>query len=146
MATASDDLEQRLRNLELEQEKQDGALTSLGDLDKEVRQLEAILNQIDNFQIKQNKDKYKRVTLDETKKLEKQLENLDTEGFAPVNKGVTSYVIRLMFNPKSPQEWSGTGWCEFGKGKRYTNLEQVNQICKKLKKQWPTYPLKIFKK
>ncbi len=144
MTTVSDDLEQRLKTLELEQEKQQVALNDIGDLDKEVRQLEAILNQIDNFQIKQNKDKYKRVTLDETNKLEKQLENLD--GFAAVDKSVTSYVIRLMFNPKSPQEWSGTGWSEFGKGRRYTDLEQVNQIFKKLKKQWPTYPLKVFKK
>ncbi len=145
MATSSEDLEERLKFLELEQEKQEVALTDIGDLDKEVRQLEAILNQIDNFQIKQG-EKYKRVTLDETKKLEQELENLDKDGFVDADQKVTSYVIRLMFNPKSPQEWSGTGWSEFGGGKHYTDFEQVNQILKKIKKQWPTYPLKVFKK
>jgi len=57
-----------------------------------------------------------------------------------------SYVICLMFNPKSPQEWSGNGWSGKGKGIRYKNAEQVKQTFQKLKKQWPDYPLKIFKR
>jgi arginine deiminase len=56
------------------------------------------------------------------------------------------YIIRLMFDPKSPQEWSGRGWCERGKGIRYKNVETVKQSFRKLKQKWPDYPLKIFKK
>jgi len=146
MTSFNQELEQRLKDLEIEQEEQDVALTTIGDLDKEVRQLEAVLKEIDNYQIKQTEDNYERVTLDETKKLEKQLERIDEDGYtAAADKTATTYVIRLMFNRKSPQEWSGTGWCEFGKGKHYNNPEQVSQIFKKLKKQWPTYPLKVFK-
>ena len=144
MTSFNQELEQRLKDLEIEQEEQDVALTTIGDLDKEVRQLEAVLKEIDNYQIKQTKD-YEPVYDPETGKLERQLRHIDDDGHAPVDKNATTYVIRLMFNPKSPQEWSGTGWCEFGKGKRYSSLEQVNQIFKELKKRWPTYPLKRFK-
>jgi len=142
MTSFNQELEQRLKNLEVEQEEQDVALTTIGDLDREVRQLEAALAEVDNYQTKQPED-YEPVYDPVTWKLESEL--LDDDGHAPVNKNATTYVIRLMFNPKSPQEWSGTGWCEFGKGKRYSSLEQVNQIFKELKKRWPTYPLKRFK-
>ncbi|NJO17356.1 MAG: hypothetical protein HC877_16920 [Thioploca sp.] len=56
------------------------------------------------------------------------------------------YVICLMFNPKAPPEWSGKGWCEPGKGMRYTNPALAKHILQKLKNQWPDYPLKIFKR
>ena len=58
----------------------------------------------------------------------------------------TGYVICLMFNPKAPPEWSGKGWCEPGKGMRYTNPTLAKQTLQKLKNQWPDYPLKIFKR
>jgi uncharacterized coiled-coil protein SlyX len=58
----------------------------------------------------------------------------------------TGYVICLMFNPKAPPEWSGKGWCEPGKGMRYTNPALAKHTLQKLKNQWPDYPLKIFKR
>jgi hypothetical protein len=70
--------------------------------------------------------------------------NTKTPSPPPSEHKTPTYVICLMFNPKSPQEWSGKGWCE--EGMHYTQLEQAKQIAQRLKKQWPNYPLKIFKR
>lgn len=72
-----------------------------------------------------------------------QAATLSSHGATPAVHG---YVVCLMFNPESPPEWSGKGWCERGKGTRYTTLEQAKQILQRIKKQWPEYPLKIFKR
>ena len=178
------ELEQRLRQLESEQDSQNIALNTFGDFEKEIRKLEAALAEINNYTIEQVEDDFERDELEETKKLERELQRMSQEDLPPqvrsqpqtqmVNKknentgslkpptdnktakqqktvpspspnsATQSYVICLMFNPKSPQEWSGNGWCEYGKGMRYTNPEQAKQTFKKLKKQWPSYPLKIF--
>jgi len=156
------ELEQRLKKLEMEQTTQNSALEKLTDFGEEVRKLEAILAKIDNYEVKQHQeiDFNELRDFKETEKLERKLACIDEE-----NKYVTetqmsddktttsstdtvrySYVICLMFDPRSPQEWSGNGWCQKGKGMRYGNPEQVKQIFRKLKKQWPTHPLKIFKR
>ncbi|EDN71762.1 hypothetical protein BGS_1040 [Beggiatoa sp. SS] len=67
-------------------------------------------------------------------------------GSKSTRSAAPSYVICLVFDSQSPQEWSGNGWCESGKGLHYTSLEQAKQTYQKLKKQWPDYPLKIFKR
>ncbi len=171
------ELEQRLKLLEEVQAEHDGALEKLNDFDEEVRQLEALLIQMDNYEIKpyEEFDFSKLRETKEIEKLERKLANIDEEyviGTAKnshqpkklsglqknkatlplasktliTTKTENYYIIRLMFDPKSPQEWSGRGWCERGKGMRYKNVETVKQIFRKLKEKWPDYPLKIFKK
>ncbi|MCK5522345.1 MAG: hypothetical protein KAI83_04345 [Thiomargarita sp.] len=171
------ELEQRLKLLEEAQAEHDGALEKLNGFDEEVRQLEALLTKIDNYDIKQH-EKFDFSKLRETKeieKLERKLAKIDEEYVIDTAKNshqpkklsgpqknkatlplasktlITTkteeyYIIRLMFDPKSPQEWSGRGWCKRGKGMRYKNVETVKQSFRKLKQKWPDYPLKIFKK
>jgi hypothetical protein len=165
MATSIEEFEQRLKNLEIEQDQQHVSLDHFNEFEEEIRKLENTLAQIDNYVLRQNEDDdFERKELEETKRIERELEQMEKEerlGVAPLPektendsntpnsvppKGVPTYVICLMFNPKSPQEWSGKGWSEVGKGKRYTNLEQTKSIAQRLKKQWPDYPLKIFKR
>ncbi len=66
-------------------------------------------------------------------------------------KTQSGYVICLMLNPSAPTEWSGElesggGWREPGKGTCYPDAEQVKRCLRSLKKQWPTYPLKVIKR
>jgi len=168
MTIISDKLEQRLKTLEIEQESQDVALNELGDFDEEIRKLEAVLAQIDNYQVSRREDTFEREELEETRKIERELQRMEElehvdKGMATTdekttkqpqktaqrpstNSGPQGYVICVMFNSKPPREWSGTGWCEPSKGIRYTSPEQVKQTFQKLKKQWPNYPLKILKR
>ncbi|RKZ40878.1 MAG: hypothetical protein DRQ49_07000 [Gammaproteobacteria bacterium] len=172
-------LEQRLKNLEIEQTTQNVALDELNDFGEEIRKLEAVLAKIDNYEVKQHQEVNfsKLRDLKETEKLEKRLAHIDEEYVIDTHDAKNnpqsqklsehldntvpsvqpeltnasntvkhSYVICLVFNPKSPQEWSGKGWSRKGKGISYKNPEQVKQIFQKLKKQWPDYPLKIFKR
>lgn len=191
--TIREDLEERLKHLEIEQENQDVTLNNIGDLEKEIRQLEATLATIDNYLIgpKGQKTDYSDLRdLDSIEKLEQKLAHIDEEytsesGKSPEpsptatkttaktsssptavkektatssstskttstpssNQGAApSYVICLMFDAKSPTEWSGRGWSEQGKGMRYSSLEQAKLIFQKLKQKWPDYPLKIYKR
>ena len=172
MTIISEKLEQRLKKLEMEQEKQNMELNDLGDFKEEIRKLEAALAQIDNYQVSRSKDSFEREELEETRKIERELQRM--EELEQMDKGMVplkstrdektakplpkkpplpstssvspGYVICVMFNSKSPREWSGTGWCELGKGMRYTTPEQVKQTFQQLKKQWPNYPLKILKR
>jgi hypothetical protein len=166
--TISEKLEQRLKNLEIEQEKQDVALNDLGDFEEDIRKLEAALAQIDKYQVSRSEDTFEREELEETRKIERELQRMaelehvdkgkattdektskqpkKTAQRPSTNSGPQGYVICVMLNSKSPREWSGTGWCEPSKGMRYTNPEQVKQTFQRLKKQWPNYPLKILKR
>ncbi|ALG69024.2 hypothetical protein [Beggiatoa leptomitoformis] len=66
---------------------------------------------------------------------------------APVNN--MAYVICLMFNKDHPKEWSdeaGGGWRDTGLGMRYTDQEQVKKVYRKLKQQWPDYPLRVIRR
>lgn len=59
------------------------------------------------------------------------------------------YVICLMFDPNSPNEWSeesGGGWRERGGGTHYQDIEQMKQRLRKIRKQWPHYPLRVVKR
>ena len=189
--TIREELEERLKKLEIEQETQDVALNHIGDLEKEIRQLEATLATIDNYLIgpKGQKSDYSELRdLESIEKLEQKLAHIDEEyepesekslessptvtkttaktssspaivkektaTSAPTGKTNSSstsnqsvsYVICLMFDAKSPTEWSGRGWSEQGKGMRYSSLEQAKLIFQKLKQKWPDYPLKIYKR
>jgi uncharacterized coiled-coil protein SlyX len=174
MTIFSEELEQRLKSLEIEQEQQSRVVNDLGEMNEIIRNIEAALAKIDNYRVKQNEDSFERDELAETRRMERELERMQKQELGRPGKGIApkrsskqsispeqpqktalkpstnpttpSYVICLTLNPKSPQEWSGKGWRGAGKGLRYTNLEQAKQTFQKLKKQWPSYPLKIFKR
>lgn len=231
-----DDLKERLNNLELEQRRQNTALTQLGDLEEEVMRLEARLKHIDgDLGVKQTtKTNFNKMRdLDETVRLERELKEMDdTElkdfnekryfeeinqlrselgtvqqdlktasskasaakstssptpeaksiapvqparparaddiaevnipavNIAPEPKDISvskmtktvlqqGYVVCLMFNPRSPTEWSeesGGGWRERGQGQCYPTVEYARAALAKLKQQWPRHPLKIIKR
>lgn len=64
----------------------------------------------------------------------------------PIQHG---YIIRLMFNPDNPSEWSsdaGGGWRDAGQGQCFSTKKQVKAVFAKLKKQWPNYPLKMIQR
>jgi uncharacterized coiled-coil protein SlyX len=183
MSMMTQELEQRLKNLEIEQDTQDVALNNLSDFTEEIQKLESILKQIDNFTVSKQKSDYSDLRdIDEIEELERKLAHIDEEDtITPSNQFVegrkektnnissltsfdktdksqhkmtgakstrsaSSYVICLVFDSQPPQEWSGKGWCEAGKGLHFTNPELAKQTYQKLKKQWPHYPLKIFKR
>jgi hypothetical protein len=175
MTIFSKELEQRLKKLELEQHDQELTLNDLNNLEQEVRELEEILAKINDsyaLAMTEPESDYSHLRdLTEIEKFERKLEHIDEEfeqrssqqpepQVSPPKESVTKpppkpttpvatptgYVICLMFNPKAPPEWSGKGWCEPGKGMRYTNPALAKHILQKLKNQWPDYPLKIFKR
>lgn len=56
------------------------------------------------------------------------------------------YVVCLMFNPKSPTEWSndgGGGWRGKGLGSSFPDRARANAQLKALKDKWPDYPIEI---
>jgi hypothetical protein len=158
-------LEQRLKNLEVEHEKQQTILeTDLSNFQQDIRKLEKTLETIDSYIMAQAKNDFETDYSDDTIRMQKELEEMEQMERQKLEKAsqvkensemlpsppsedkTPTYAICLMLNPKSPQEWSGKGWCEMGKGTHYDQLEQAKQIAQKLKKKWPNYPLKIFKR
>jgi hypothetical protein len=136
--------------------------TTTSNKPNEVEEVEAELAKLDNYVVTNEEElRY----LEEIKKLKADL------GLADVDKTLTSktkkvipppqkktaqenkqqhgYVICLMFDPNSPNEWSeasGGGWRERGGGTCYQDLEQMKQCLRKIKKQWPNYPLRVVKR
>lgn len=129
-----EDLKERLRQLEIEQDRQQHDLFDLRDLEEMLRmesQLKKLDGSADISAVKTVND------IDVTE--------LDQE--TSVNQ--EGYVVCLMFDTRSPSEWSeegGGGWRTVNKGMRYKTLEQAKVCYLKLKKQWPDYPLKIMQK
>jgi hypothetical protein len=175
MTISSKELEQWLKKLELEQHNQELTLNDLNNLEQEIRELEEILAKINDshtLAITEPESDYSHLRdLTEIEKFERKLAHIDEDfeqqpsqqpepQVSPPKEGITKlppkpttpiatptgYVICLMFNPKAPPEWSGKGWCEPGKGMRYTNPALAKHTLQKLKNQWPDYPLKIFKR
>ncbi|EDN67313.1 hypothetical protein BGP_2769 [Beggiatoa sp. PS] len=158
-------LEQRLKALEIEQDQQQVVLeTDLSNFHEDLRKLEKTLETIDSYIMAQVKNDFEADYGDDTIRMQKELEDMEkvehqqfgkasqvkkntqTSSPPPSENMTPTYVICLVFNPKAPQEWSGKGWCEMGKGMHYSQLEQAKKIAQRLKKQWPNYPLKIFKR
>ncbi|MDM8569314.1 hypothetical protein QUF50_07385 [Thiotrichales bacterium HSG1] len=149
------EIEERLNELELEQDKQVDILEKFDGFENEIQQLESTLKQIDQFylQKKQDTDFSKLRNLKKTEELEKELADMTAFSETPnikvkenvIKTNSTSYVIRLMNNPKLPKEWSGNEWCVRGKGMRYKTPEQVKQTFKALKKKFPNQIMKVFK-
>lgn len=127
-------LKERLRQLEIEQDRQQHDLFNLRDLEEMLR-MESQLKKLDG-----NADISAVETVNDIDVTE-----LDQE--TGTNK--EGYVVCLMFDARSPSEWSeegGGGWRTINKGMRYKTLEQAKACYLKLKKQWPDYPLKIMEK
>ncbi|KHD07054.1 hypothetical protein PN36_14820 [Candidatus Thiomargarita nelsonii] len=146
MTSLSSELEKRLRQLENEQNNQNKSLNDLSDFESVVVRLAEKLKEIDNYEFKPSPQQTDFTQLRDTKeieRLEKELVGIDEK--TSTSSATSRYIIGLMFNPKSPIEWSGTGWKNKGGGMPYTS-EQAQQVFKKLKKQWPNYPLKILKR
>jgi len=116
--TNDEELEQLLKNLEMEQN--------------------GILNELE--QVKEKIKKYQGTmaypVMDET------LENTDSS----FQTKDAVYVVCLMLNPRSPLEWSGKQWYIAGKGKTYPDIEQAYQCLQQLQNRWPDYPLQVKKK
>lgn len=132
----TEELEQRLKNIEVEQERQDTVLNEfIRDLE-EVLKLEAKLANIDNYEVPFFKKPPEEEPVEETP--------------PPVPQG--GFVIRLNFEPesnKAPIEWSdeaGGGWREYMMGTCYTTSEQANQHLRKLQKRWPDYPMEVVER
>lgn len=148
-----EELEKRLKFLEKEQENQTYALDKLKYLDNEVERLEKALLEIENYRIKNPQDSEFQRNNPETERLERELAQMDTEeqnalkNSQKASPSISSqgYIICLMFNPKSPPEWSGKAWMKEGQGTAY-NLEEAKLLYQQLKKKWPNYPLKIIPK
>lgn len=85
---------------------------------------------------------------DEVRRLERELNNMDSQPSINTN-AKEIYVIHLLFNPQSPSEWSeegGGGWRQAGSGTQYVQKEKVDARFNILKQQWPDYPIKIISK
>ncbi len=149
------ELEKRLQFLETEQENQNHALDNLKYFNEEVQRLEKRLSEIENYRIKNPESRQSEWTSAETERLERELALIDNEEQNSLKLSIkastkptiskSGYIICLMFDPKSPPEWSGKGWLKHGQGATYS-LEEAKLLCQQLKKKWPNYPLKIIKK
>ncbi|MDM8565703.1 hypothetical protein QUF74_08630 [Candidatus Halobeggiatoa sp. HSG11] len=155
------EIEERLNELELEQDNQIDVLEKFDEFEEEIQQLESTLKQIDRFYLQKSQDTdfSSLRDLKKTEELEKELESMTTFAAGAPNVKVpennssstkadstNTYIICLVTNPKLPQEWSGEKWCARGKGMRYKTQEQVKQTFKTLKEKYPKQKMKVFKK
>ncbi len=153
-------LEARLRSLEAEQERQEHELADLKELE-EVSRLEALLHDDDE-------PTEKRLKAEKTANLEKELEQeLAKKKNIPLPKVIDKktindielpeeqravrhgFVICLLFNAKSPSEWSDEGvggWREQMGGTAYADQQTAEGRLRELKKHFPEYPLVIRKR
>ena len=127
-------LEKRIEGLEIEQEEQDNLLNDLRDLES--------LLEMEPLQARAGVDE-KTITLEIT------AEDIESElALSKPKQPQHGYVILLTFDSKNLLEWSeesGGGWREEDMGTRYENPRDVKDRLKSLKRQWPTYPLRIKK-
>ncbi|MEY3219125.1 MAG: hypothetical protein RIT27_482 [Pseudomonadota bacterium] len=162
----SDELKQRIRQLEIEQERQQKDLVDLEQL-RDLAAIEEMEKELANI----DQSFAKLVPAEKLNDIEvdKELETLK-EGDAPVvstpaptvhdidltleklaaaskpksqGKG---FIILLMFDPTSPTEWSeqsGGGWRGKGQGTVYSTKSEAEAMLKQLKQKWADYPLKI---
>jgi len=136
------ELEERLKKLEDEQFRQQTDLHELEDIKRLEAQLKTLSEEMDfDLSPKPKKFQLEKEQLEIATKLESELKEKEDE----LGQG---YVVCLLFNRKSPTEWSdksGGGWRQRGKGTRYTEIEEAKKRYLELRKKWPDYPLKILK-
>ena len=131
------ELESRLRQLEEEQDQQQQALAKLRDLPRIIEDENYVpyTDQVKDVKVANAPE-------------EVNIKDIDVSELDSQTAAKHGYIICLMFNPNSPSEWStegGGGWRQKGGGTRYTDQAQLKEQYKKLKKQWPDYPLKVIK-
>lgn len=162
----SDELKQRIRQLELEQERQQQELIELEQLRDlaAIEEMEKELATIDaNFAplvaaapkeqgvdpakesevLKEGETPLPTTTVQTPQDIDLTLEELTKPRTKAQGKG---YIVVLMFDPKSPTEWSeeSSGWRGKGQGTVYSNENEARIILKKLQQKWPDYPLKVI--
>lgn len=163
----SDELKQRIKQLEVEQERQQKDLVDLDQLRDlaAIEEMEKELTSIDqHFAKLVPAEKLKDIEIDkevETLKegdvplvstptqtvhdIDLTLEELATAGKS--KKQEKGFVILLMFDLTSPTEWSeqsGGGWRGKGQGTVYSTKVEAEAMLKQLKQKWADYPLKII--
>jgi len=108
--------------------------------DKEKRYF-AEIEQLQQELLSKNKKPKEEATFFESVPIVEETEKLKTTQHG--------YVIRLVFDPKQPIEWSeegGGGWHEKGHGTYYPSFRALKAVLTKLKHKWPDYPLQIVKR
>lgn len=162
----SDELKQRIQQLEVEQERQQRDLIDLEQLrdlaaieemEKELATIDANFAPLVALEKKtQNIDLAKEFdTLKEgdapvvvtparrAQDIDLSIEELTKPTKIAQGKG---FIILLTFNPTLPTEWSeqsGGGWRGKSQGTVYQTKEEAETMLKKLKQKWPDYPLKV---
>jgi hypothetical protein len=162
----SDELKQRIKQLEVEQERQQKELVDLEQLRDlaAIEEMEKELAKIDVNFAPLVAVSEKTQDIDLTKEFEslkegdaliantmtQKIHDIDlTEELAAASRPKVQekgFIVLLMFDPKSPTEWSeqsGGGWRGKGQGTVYSTPNEANAMLKKLKQKWPDYPLKI---
>ncbi len=162
----SDELKQRIKQLELEQERQQRELVDLEQLrdlaaieemEKELATIDAnfaplvdVTPKTQDIDLLKESDLLKEgdvpvatTTVQAPQDIDLTLEELTRPKSKVQGKG---FVILLMFDPKSPTEWSeeSSGWRGKGQGTVYSTENDAKIVLKKLKQKWPDYPLKII--
>jgi hypothetical protein len=108
-----------------------------------IKDLETKLAEMQNVAITMHASQTQIHDDDEVRRLERELNDMGQTTHVSTKE---IYVIHLLFNPKSPSEWSeegGGGWRQAGSGTQYLQKEKVKERFESLKKQWPDYPIKI---
>lgn len=118
MTITNDELEQLLKNLEVEQ---NGILSELEQVKEKINKYQGIIASPATNETVEHSD-------------------------ASLQAKDTVYVVCLMLNPRSPLEWSGKQWYIAGKGKTYPDVEQAYQCLLQLQNRWPDYPLQVKRK
>ncbi|MCP4696178.1 MAG: hypothetical protein GY862_04930 [Gammaproteobacteria bacterium] len=162
----SQELRQRIKDLEKEQERQHKDLTDLNQvLDYEaISKLESELVSI-NQQTRSAAQNSTAEMQDIDISLEKELLGQGDEAHIQEHEQIKDidlslesqeqsrnapqkgYIVCLMFNKASPSEWSdegGGGWRGKGLGTRYPKQQGAVKKMQELKKKWPDYPIEIF--
>ena len=163
----SDELKQRIKQLEVEQERQQKDLVDLEQLRDlaAIEEMEKELASIDqHFAKLVPAEKLKDIEIDEEAETLKEgdtpiistptqtvhdidltlLDELSAAGKS--KKQGKGFVILLMFDLSSPTEWSeqsGGGWRGKGQGTVYSTKAEAEAMLKQLKQKWADYPLRI---
>lgn len=162
----SDKLRQRIRALEMEQERQQQDLRELNQL-RDLAAITELENELEELNKQgprgeqkaaaQDIDFAEEALLEEEVKDFKPVENTRQEAkdidllaeFADENQKVkptSGFVVCLMFNQSSPSEWSeeaGGGWRGKGMGTYYPSKALAQKKYNELKAKWPDYPIQI---
>ena len=134
MITIDDELSSRLICMETEQNRLDEMLAEVQKLEGQIHNIKATLTNCDD-----------EITpfafTDNNETITHKVNTTSTHC-----SNIDGYVVCLMFNSKSPVEWSGKKWQVCGKGKCYPSSDQAYKCLVTLQKRWPGYPFKILQR